>query len=309
MSLAQLWCPMPSAIEITFDQLNFDTSSKGRANDAFEAAAGCSRADSRPCCRAGKRFFNASEGQTEAAAVGTSILGNTITVSLAGLTPGTQANLVLRLVNNDGDTQTSVHVTRVQVNATPGALPPEQFGPAGLAATRRDIGLASLADVTPSFTPQYAQTSFDEDSQVLRASVSLHNVGSYSVHTPLIVAIRNLSDPAIRVRDVAGITPDGMPFYDLTDLVDGGTLSPGRHRDRPAFNPGRTPSPMTSIPGHQPPAVFTSTPGTEILAGQTVHDADAAIATAIRWPSRSFRADGIHQFRHGEISLRRPGQS
>src|SRR5262249_36090100 len=93
---------VPSSIEIMFDQLRFDTSSSGRAKDAFEAALlDSNRQTVVHTIDAGKdAFFNASEGQAPTSAVGTTLSNDdTITVSLAGLTAGSRANLVLRLVN------------------------------------------------------------------------------------------------------------------------------------------------------------------------------------------------------------------
>src|SRR4051812_22126658 len=61
---------------------------------------------------------------------------------------------------------------------------------------------------------------------------------------PLLVGVRNLSDPDVRVRGADGVTPDGMPYYDFSDLLGDGTLSPGEvsgSRVLEFFNPHGTP--------------------------------------------------------------------
>src|SRR5262249_45466796 len=150
-------------------------------------------------------FFNETEGQTPNGAAGTTVNDQTVSVNLAGLTPGSDAKLVLRLVNNDGDTQTSVHIANVQVVATPAAEPPSASVARPAARNRRQIDFGHLADVSPSFLPVYGKTSFDEASQVLHAGLALRNAGSYAVHTSLLVAVRNLSDPALRIREEDGV--------------------------------------------------------------------------------------------------------
>ena len=42
---------------------------------------------------------------------------------------------------------------------------------------------------------------------------------------PLLVGVTNLSNPAVRVLEADGETPDGIPYYDFTGLVTGGTLA------------------------------------------------------------------------------------
>lgn len=60
-------------------------------------------------------FFNVSEGLLAANTSSVTINANKVSLSLADVLPGTKAQLVLRLVNNDGDRMTSVVVPSVRL--------------------------------------------------------------------------------------------------------------------------------------------------------------------------------------------------
>src|SRR5262249_17190406 len=81
--------------------------------------------------------------------------------------------------------------------------------------------------VSGSFTAEYGRTSFHEGTTVLYADFGVRNTGQYLVNAPLLVAIDHLSDPTVRVRGADGVTPDGLPYFDLTKLLAGRTLHPG----------------------------------------------------------------------------------
>ncbi len=98
-----------------------------------------------------------------------------------------------------------------------------------LRGTQRDeskVDFSQFADVTGSFRPTYARTSYNENSQILYTEAAIENIGQFSTDVPLLVGISNISDPTVLVRDAAGQTPDGVPYYDFTGLVTGGTLNP-----------------------------------------------------------------------------------
>src|SRR4029453_7226226 len=89
-----------------------------------------------------------------------------------------------------------------------------------------EVDFSLLADITASFRAEYARTSYNEDDLVLFADVAVRNVGLYPVDAPLYVAIENISDPMVLPLGAAGFTPGGLPYYDVTGLVAGGTLGP-----------------------------------------------------------------------------------
>ena len=88
------------------------------------------------------------------------------------------------------------------------------------------VDFSQFIDLSASFAPQYASTSFDADTRTLFADVAVQNRGQYPTNVPLYVAVKNLSDPAVTVLNVAGTTPEGLPYYDFTGLVTGKQLAP-----------------------------------------------------------------------------------
>ncbi len=96
----------------------------------------------------------------------------------------------------------------------------------GVQANSSTVDFASLADVSSSFSVDYARTSYSQFSQTLYAETAVNNFGQYSAEVPLFVAITNISDPLILVRGADGLTPEGDPYYDFTGLVTGGSLAP-----------------------------------------------------------------------------------
>ena len=93
-------------------------------------------------------FLNITEGQAAVLSPNVQLNGDTVDVDLSHIPAGTQAQLTVRLVNNDSDTTTSVHVSSAQVIAgamnTPGAVTPAVGSRRGrrqhrlLRAVRRD---------------------------------------------------------------------------------------------------------------------------------------------------------------------------
>ncbi|MEJ7593850.1 MAG: putative Ig domain-containing protein, partial [Planctomycetaceae bacterium] len=113
----------PSAITITFNNLNFDTTDSDFINDAFEMAFVDEDGNSIVQSYASGRdaFLNITEGLPAQAGTGIVVSGNIITVGLGGIAPGTVGKLILRLVNNDGDTSSSVTIANATI--APSDLP------------------------------------------------------------------------------------------------------------------------------------------------------------------------------------------
>ena len=84
------------------------------------------------------------------------------------------------------------------------------------------VDASQFVDLTSGFRPEYARTSFRDESRTLFADVAVRNVSRYPAGVPLYVGVKNISDPAVRVLDAAGTLPDGTPYYDFTGLVTGG---------------------------------------------------------------------------------------
>jgi RHS repeat-associated protein len=273
----------PSLLTFTFSDPAFDTSATGAIKDAFEAALVDANGQPLVHTIANSRdaFFNLTEEGTPSLGAGTTLDGHTMSANLAGVTPGTTARLVFRLVNNDGDVNTSALVPRAQFVANPGGQPVDATPAALASAVARTVDFSSLADVSAGVTAAYGQTSFDDGTNVLYADLALSNTGRYAAGAPLVVAVTHLSDPSVRVRDADGRTPDGLPYYDFSALAAGGTLSPGQvagSRPLAFFNPNRVPFTYDLVVLGQLNRAphFTSTPGDEVLAERTYTYAPAA---------------------------------
>ncbi|NEO09927.1 DUF4114 domain-containing protein, partial [Moorena sp. SIO3I8] len=219
----------PSLLRFTYNALNFDTTDSDFINDAFEVAL--LGADGRTLVHSiGNNqdvFFNFTEEQSTDVAPGVTLEKQTVSVDLSNILGGTPATVVFRLVNNDSDTETTVRITNLEIvpNQTPtnvGVTPTVTSSPSGV-----PLNILQLDDVSASTQGQYLQTSFNEQSNILTVELAIENIGSYGLNAPLVVAINQLSDPTIRVINADGFTPDGLPYYDFSHLVGGGTLDPG----------------------------------------------------------------------------------
>lgn len=203
-----------STLSFDYSNLAFDTTSQGRVKDAFEVALVDASGNSLVPTIAANRdaFLNISEGQPAALGAWATSAGQTVTLDVSHVTPGTAATLLFRLVNNDGDVNTSVVVGSVRVAPLTGQPVDPGGQPAAPAASSpAEIDFAHLADVSASIQPLYGRTSFDQPDGVLYADLAAQNAGQYFVDAPLIVAIDHLSDPSVRVRGTDGMTPDGLP--------------------------------------------------------------------------------------------------
>ena len=109
------------ATSLSFDyaDLSFDTSSVGTIKDAFEASLLDSSGQSLVHTIGTGRdaFFNITEGTNPALGSEATLSGQTVALNLSGVFAGTTATLVLRLVNNDTDHNTSVAITCVDLPA------------------------------------------------------------------------------------------------------------------------------------------------------------------------------------------------
>ena len=225
-----LTIPEASAqISFTLADLNFDATNPNFINDALEAVLVDDQGNSLVHTLGGGRnaFFNLSEGQPPQLASGVSFDGSTVKVNVTDVVPGTAANLIVRLVNGDGDTQTRVTLTEIDIVTGDGVGAPAIIPP-GETSPNLALDFDLLEDVTPSIQPEYGATSFNDQTQVLTVDVALENLGSYGVSAPLLVAIDHLSDPSIQVLNADGFTPGGLPYYDFSHLVEGNNLKPGQ---------------------------------------------------------------------------------
>jgi hypothetical protein len=105
------------------------------------------------------------------------------------------------------------------------------------------IDFTNFSDVSASFQGGYARTSFNQDSQVLYADLRVANTGQYPADAPLIVGVKNISDPTVHAIGYDGVLSDGTPYFDYTKRMAGTTLAPGgatEYQDLAFFDPNRT---------------------------------------------------------------------
>jgi RHS repeat-associated protein len=259
----------PSALEFEYDNLDFDTSAKFMIKDAFEASLTDANGNSLvlPISSSQDAFLNISEQQVTLLSPNAELHNTTVDVDLSHITPGTQATLTVRLVNNDSDTGTTVHISAPQI-ITASMSTPEAVTPAPAPLPPSPVDFTTLSDVTGSMTAVYGETSLHELTNVLSAGLAITNSGSYGVHGPLVAIIRNLSDPSIRVRDADGQTPDGSPYFVLTGS-DLPTAQTAGSRTLAFFDPNgiQFTYDLEVLGQLNRPPVFTSQPTTEAVPG------------------------------------------
>ncbi len=234
-----------SVLTFSYENLNFDLTDTNNINDAFEIALIDAEGNTLVHTIDENRdsFLNITEEQPMAIASGTSVEAGQVTLNLTGLPVG-EASLIFRLVNNDTDTQTSVTIKNIKI------LPGDDTLPQGVIPnstttrlTEQEINFSLLSDISGSINTQYQSTSFNEDTQVLFAEFKANNEGIYFIDSPLIVAIDKISDPRIQIIGNDGLTPDGLPYYDLRDGVSDITLEPNEStlaKTLQFYNPSRT---------------------------------------------------------------------
>ncbi|QEG20491.1 putative Ig domain-containing protein [Mariniblastus fucicola] len=215
-------------------------------------------------------FFNLTEGESAAVGVNTILAGDTVTLDLSHIAEGTVANLVFRLVNNDGDTQTKVTISNIETSAS------EIDTPLGASfannrQTNSPVDFTLLQDVTESFTARFGQTSFNEQSDALFTNIALTNVGRIAVSGRILAVIKNLSDVQIAFIEPDGRLPDGRFYIDVTSET--GQVAPGdtaRTRDFQWLNEAneKFQFELTLLAEvNSAPTGFSSTPPTIVEAG------------------------------------------
>ena len=263
----------PSELQFTYDNLDFDTTAHF-IKDAFEASLTDASGNSLllPISSSQNAFLNISEGQAPVISPNVELNNGTVDVDLSHITPGTQATLTVRLVNNDSDTTTTVQISNPRIIAatmnTPAAVTP--VFSAAVAST--NIDFSGLSDVSTSMTAVYGETSLNRQSNVLLVGLGIKNAGTFHVDAPLVAVITDLSDPSVRVRNSDGETPGGLPYFDFSGFIGGDTLAPGQSttgRTLSFYDPNGIPFTYNlQILGqlNRPPTI-TSQPNTQALAG------------------------------------------
>ncbi|MDY7002799.1 MAG: Ig-like domain-containing protein [Cyanobacteriota bacterium] len=207
-----------SQLNINIADIAFDTTDNNNINDAFELSLIDENGFSLVHTIKSERnsFFNLTEGETPTLAAGVEFDGETITLDLSQLTPGIQATLQAKLINNDSDTETTVHIREIKIEATSSTTPPINT-PESPDSTATEIDFDHLSDVSGMVATEYLQTSLNDESNILYVDLATESATENPLRGTLLLGISNLNHPSIRVIDADGTTPEELPYYNLTD--------------------------------------------------------------------------------------------
>ena len=203
----------PSQLSFKINALEFDQTDTAAINDAFEVDLVDDQGRSLVHTFTQQRgsFFNWTEGEGYQLAPGVTYdaAAQTVTLNLIDVAPSTPAHLVFRLVNNDGDTTTSVRISELTLTDLPSgtAVPLQQRFPGQENSPTTLAALASLVDVSPSVAVDYQRTSFEVNTDRLTTDVVLRNIGTYGLNGPLVLAVNNISDLTVGLRNADGFHP------------------------------------------------------------------------------------------------------
>jgi len=142
--------------------------------------------------------------------------------------------------------------------------------------------LQKMTDLA-EFITTYYWTSFHDQDEVLYADIELTNSGPYAVDGPLYLGVTNLSDPRVHVYQPDGVSEEGIPYFDFSNLVGDGVFSPGEMTSAPyplSFaNPHRTPFTydLVLLGGTNRPPGFTTVPKVAAVNGQQYSYASHAL--------------------------------
>lgn len=224
----------PSILNISLAEIYFDKTDTDSINDSLELALIDEKGNSlvhtiKPEKEA---FFNWTEGETPLMGAGTSYSpqNQTISVNLTELTPNTEAKLIVRLINNDSDTTTTVSIKEISLKPAPqDAQVPVQTTTQPLSKNTAIplLEFNKLEDISASIFPNYYTTTFNNKTSTIYADLALQNQGIYNINSPLLVGVTNISDPTVTVRNADGMTPEGIPYYNFSHLEKDGKLEAG----------------------------------------------------------------------------------
>ena len=195
----------PLSLSFTYEA-TFDTSDPDSINDAFEAVL--TAADGTPLvynfAPARDAYFNLTEQMPSALGTGTTeevvAVGKRVSTDISQILPGTQATLLFRLVNNDADVDTTIHILDVQLTS------------GGDASPTVTVGLTNDTAPDGPGSDLYRSDLLTNDPRVSGTATDDHGIIRLEIQT------------------------DGGPFVDITAALTNGTYSfdpgnlpPGSH--------------------------------------------------------------------------------
>ncbi len=278
-------------IEITEDtkQLSFnyeptfDLADVDFINDAFEVALLDNNGKSLVHTTGTNRdsFFNVTEEEAAVTGANAELDGSTVKLDLSHIAPGTTANLVFRLVNNDDDTATEVRVTSIATSAETMLTPAGAASDPAAVRNAIPINFDNLSDVTGSLSIDYGKTSLNRATDSLFSQIELTNVGQVAVSGRMLAVFENPTTEQASLLQPDGRLPDGRFFIELA--TENGVLAAGettRLRDLAISNPQNElfDFDLTILAEvNSAPTGFVSVPPSEMEAGQTLRYTAVAV--------------------------------
>ncbi|WP_182865076.1 FG-GAP-like repeat-containing protein [Rhodopirellula sp. JC639] len=240
-------------VRLTFDAPEFDRSSDGGMQDAVEISVtdGNGQTVTQTYTADRQSAFNWSEntelatGSSSAVTVPAENSGQPyeLTVNLAHLPIGQQVDVTVRLVNNDGDSGTSVVVRDLEIISGLDD-PSEVYASANRSVSNTaTIDFDSLVDLSNSVQPSYGRTSYSTDRSQVITELVLTNRSNQTIAGDLVIVLDQFTNLDLATLRPDGLLPDGRPFFNLTPFADG-PLGPGestRAREVRFTNPGDEP--------------------------------------------------------------------
>ena len=280
----------PSSLQFDYSNLNFDQSDASGIKDAFEVALVDPSGNTLVHTIVDGRDanFNVAEGRPSVTGVNTQLDGQTVKVDLANVAPGTTATLIVRLVNNDRDRNTTVEVGPPRI--VPGGLgTPNGSIPtvavADAAQTTQSLHVEDLSDISSSVQIAYGRTSLAENPTELVAPIQLTDLSTATIAGPLILTIDQVSDPSVGLVKPSGFLDDGRPYLNLSGAIPSGGLGQGQTSAGSELifsDPNGVRFTYRAVllaTLDQGPAAFTSSPVTAIQAGESYRYQAAASDT------------------------------
>ena len=310
-------------LEIDIDSILPDTTDGASMNDAFELALVDGDGNPViPTIDAGRDAFinwsedDATSSPRRADGVSYDATAKTVTVDIQHIAAGTPLHLIARLVNNDSDTSGSAtfgNAVRL-VDMPPTASASEGTTPARL-SNRGTVDHSLLSDVSSLFDVSYGRTSFNEATDTLYVHLTLtRNTDTGTVRGPVLVALDNIDQPFVALKDADGTTPDGLRYYDVTELIaasgSGGQFQQGDateefvlaiwNPDDPAEGYSQFGYDLVVLANANHAPEFVSDPVAEVVAGSTFAytavaedpDGDAVSYELVSGPDGMALADG-----------------
>ncbi len=219
------------SLQFKFTDLIFDTTDQSSIRDAFEIAIlDPTGTPVVPTIGVGRdSFFNITDGVAPKLAPGVTydVMTGVVSLDVSHLTSSGPFTWTVRLINNDGlpasDTESTV---RFDMAVGQSVTPVSNSNAAPLAPNKTSSSLIDfnrLSDVSESFAVNYANTAYNESTSVLTVAGTLSNKGKYSVRGPILLGFKGFTRASTSFADFDGVTPDGVPYIDVTDAVLDGT--------------------------------------------------------------------------------------